>query len=454
MNSRLVCARCGTEAPPSDPYPFRCPDARHGDDADHVLVRHLGASITDGAGDAWRERFRDTEPNPFLRYRALLHSHEAARLGGLSDARYVEIVTRLDDAIAQVDGRGFRVTPLTEESALARAAGHAGALFVKNETSNVSGSHKGRHLMGIMIWLKVMEALGRVPPTERDRPLAIASCGNAALAAAVVAKAACRALEVFIPTDAAPATVDRLRGLGARLTVCPRDPALPGDPAYHAFRQAVARGALPFTCQGNENGLTIDGGKTLGWELVTAWLDTVPPPDDLYLQVGGGALGSALAQSLREAHTLGLLERLPALHTVQTASCHPLERAHARLVAAGASNHSLRERLLHDAARSRSGFMQPWPSAPHSIAHGILDDETYDWVELLRGVLETSGRCHVVDECALQRAVDLAHANTTIDVDPTGAAGFAGLLNLPPTTPPPTSLVLFTGVTRGRSSDT
>ena len=42
-------------------------------------------------------------------------------------------------------------------------------------------------------------------------PLAIASCGNAALAAAVVARAADRRLRVFIPPDADPAVVARLR---------------------------------------------------------------------------------------------------------------------------------------------------------------------------------------------------------------------------------------------------
>lgn len=51
------------------------------------------------------------EPNPFLRYRSLFHSYHVARAHGLSDADYVEVVERLDAAIARVDGRGFAVTP-------------------------------------------------------------------------------------------------------------------------------------------------------------------------------------------------------------------------------------------------------------------------------------------------------------------------------------------------------
>ena len=36
--------------------------------------------------------------------------------------------------------------------------------------------------------------------------------------------------------------------------------------------------------------------------------------------------------------------------------------------------------------------------APRSIAHGILDDETYDWVAVVEGMLKTGGWPLVVDE--------------------------------------------------------
>ena len=66
------------------------------------------------------------------------------------------------------------------------------------------------------------------------------------------------------------AIVARLRGLGAHVTKCAREPGLTGDPAYRRFRAAVSAGALPFTCQGSENGLVIEGGQTrLGDRLAT-----------------------------------------------------------------------------------------------------------------------------------------------------------------------------------------
>jgi hypothetical protein len=73
--------------------------------------------------DADEARSSD-EPNPFVRFRALTWPYAWARAHGLSDAEYVEIVRRLDAAVARVDGRGFRVTPLVEH----------GAVTVKDET--------------------------------------------------------------------------------------------------------------------------------------------------------------------------------------------------------------------------------------------------------------------------------------------------------------------------------
>ena len=192
----------------------------------------------------------------------------------------------------------------------------------------MSGSHKGRHLMGVLIHLAVMERCGLTDPARR-RELAIASCGNAALAAAVVARAWGWGLTVFVPPEADPRVVRRLYDLGANVVTCPREPGIPGDPAYRRLRQELDAGALPFTTQGPENGLAIEGGLTLGYELVTDLAGE--PLDHLIVQVGGGALASSTIQALREAADLGALGRMPAIHTVQTTGAHPLERAYARV---------------------------------------------------------------------------------------------------------------------------
>jgi threonine synthase len=276
--------------------------------------------------------------------------------------------------------------------------------------------------MGVMLYLRVLEA-ARLPAGEglRSRRLAIASCGNAALAAAVVARAAEWPLDVFIPPDASASVVARLTDLGATIHVCERRPGEAGDPCFLRFREAVAAGALPFGVQGNENGLAIEGGQTLALEIADGLAAAGAPPDAIYVQVGGGALASALAQGLAAAVSAGLLSRAPRLMAVQTAQCAPLDRAWRRLD--GAS--------LPDAARARSRFMWPWETAPRSLAHGILDDETYDWWAIADGMRATGGAPIVVSEDALARAHDLARRHTAVAASHTGTAGLAGLLAAP-----------------------
>ncbi len=444
--SRLVCWGCGGVPDPRDPYPFRCPQAGVGD-VDHVLVRVL---------DDERVRFPDGPTgagSPFVHYRGLLHSHHRATAAGMGDDEVVELVSGLDDAVARVAGTGFRSTPFGRDDALSDRLGFgaAGGVWVKDETGNVAGSHKGRHLIGLMLHLQVAERLGLTDPGARP-DLAIASCGNAALAAAVVARAADRRLRVFVPVDADPVVLAGLRDLGADVVTCARTPDGDGDPAYARLQAELAAGALPFTCQGSENGLVIEGGETLGWEIVSDLRAEGTVLDDLVVQVGGGALASACIQALDEAVRLGALDRTPRVHTVQTTGGHPLERAY-RLVRAELADTTSNSRIdaaLHEAARHRSAYMWPWEGEPRSIATGILDDETYDWRAVVGGMLTTGGRPLVVTEERLASAHGLGR-DAGYRVDPTGSSGLAGLIDLVAdgsVGPDARVGVLFTGVER------
>jgi threonine synthase len=444
LPSMMVCRGCGTVVDQCEPYPFSCP--RAGDGTDHVLRRVLDIeALTFPPG--W-----DTEPNPFVRYRSLLHAQHLAVAGGMRDEVFVDLVRDLDDAVAKVDGHGFVATPFKLRESLGDAVGLLGPLYVKDETDNVAGSHKGRHLFGLLVHLCVAERLGLVDAGAR-RPLAIASCGNAALAAAVVAAAGERELLVFVPTDADDAVVDRLKALGAHVTVCERRAGTTGDPTYHRLQAAIAEGALPFTCQGNENGLAIEGGETLGYEMAAQLASTGEALDHVVVQVGGGALASAVAAAFSEAVSLGIMERHPRFHTVQTESAWPLKRAFDRVMALldGQTGPDPIHRALRQAAHHRSEFMWPWETAPHSIAHGILDDETYDWLAVVEAMLVTGGRPVVVGEEQLAAANALATELTDVDVDATGSSGLAGVVALREhgmIGPGESVAVLFTGARR------
>jgi threonine synthase len=462
----MVCAGCGAVLAGDDPHPFRCPNAARGDDVDHVVAR-----VLDAVGRSWTELI-DDDANPFVRYRRLFHSWHLAVRGGMADEDYVDLVRTLDKEVAGVDGTGFEVTPLERADVLsARLAFDAGGgVWVKDETGNVSGSHKARHMMGLLIHLAVVERLG-LHRSGDHHDLAIASCGNAALAAAVIARAGGRPLQVFVPTWGDAGVIARLGELGAIVNVIPRKEGAAGDPTYLAMQDAIGDGALPFTCQGNENGLVIEGGMTLAYELASQLAEQGVMLDRLVVQVGGGALASAVIQGLREAVDLGAIKRLPRIHTVQTQGGYPLKRAYDRL--AGRVSEALRipeaseqdranaiaERFhspavqgeLRYAASHRSEFMWPWEQQPKSIAHGILDDETYDWLAVVNGLLETGGFPITADEQALMQANDLARSATGIDVDHTGSSGLAGLAALRAegmVRGDEKAAVLFTGVRR------
>jgi len=453
----LVCSGCGYTAPADDPYPFRCRNASAGDDTDHVLVRRLEPLPVDGFPP-------DAAPaNPFVRYRPLLRSYRLALAGGMTDDGFVDLVERLDKEVDAVDGHGFAETPFRREDRLSDLLGFEpeGGVWVKDETGNVSGSHKARHLMGLLIHLRVAEEIGLLADEAAVPDLAIASCGNAALAAGVVAKAGRRRLRVFVPTNADPAVVDRLRALDAQIEVCPRTAGVPGDPTVHALREALAAGALPFTCQGDQNGLAIEGGHTLGYEMAAQLATDGVGLDHVFVQVGGGALASAVLAAFGEGGSLGVVHRRPRFHMVQTSGGHPLQRAYARLLDRMGTRDPdrLREEFatprvqdaLSYAAHHRSEFMWPWETEPVSVAHGILDDETYDWLAVVRGMVATGGHPVVVDEERLRAANELAREATGIDVDHTGSSGLAGPMQLSgreAVHPHDRVAVLFTGLKR------
>ena len=337
----------------------------------------------------------------------------------MSDEQWVDIVSSLDDAISGIEGHGFVETPVVQATELAAATGLDVDLWIKAEPHNVGGSHKARHLMGVAIHVLVAEALG-APKTER---LAIASCGNAAMGAGVVAAAMQRPLDVFVPTWADASVVSRLTELGSTVNTAERREGEVGDPAYLRFREAVEAGAAAFSVQGTDTPTTFDGGRTLGWELA----EQLPDIDALYIQVGGGALATAVSMAVPDAR----------LHPVQAEGCAPLRRAWDLLAP---------DFDFDKAQASPDDYMWAWDN-PESFATGILDDVTYDWLPLLRRTHDTRGEPIVASETLVRLAYDLAHQHTDIPVCSTGAAGFSGLLTQRPATRERVVL-LFTGIDR------
>jgi threonine synthase len=358
---------------------------------------------------------RRDDPNPFVAYGPRMAWWSFARANGMTAAAC--------DALAGDVAGGFAVTPLDQSAPLSERLG--ADVWVKDETGNVGGSHKGRHLAATLLHLRAAEALGHAETPRR--PLAIASCGNAAIAAAALAQRSAWPLEVFVPDWADEGVVELLTSLGATVSRCERrstDP--PGDPAVSRFREAVDGGALPFGVQGPENALCLDGGRTIGWELA----DAAPSFDRVVVQVGGGALAACVGWGL------GPAVRLDAM---QSEGCAPLARAWRRAAESGLAR--------DDVAQHWSELMTPWDD-PTSAAEGIVDDEAYDWLGVFEVMERSAGRPLVVPEAAIADAHSLA-ARTGIPVSVTGSAGLAALL-IPDGAPAPGErvAVIFSGVAR------
>lgn len=450
------CLVCGAERAVAEPFPWRCPAAT-ASDRHHVLsivdLDGTGEPISAGsgpqggkdpAGVAAAERVVDVgaagvavgAANPFVTYDTDLAWAAYAAAHGMVGGERAALVGGLDDALASIGSVGFVPTPLARSAALSDALGFAdgGGVWVKDQTGDVAGSHKARHLASILLHLLAAERLGHL----RERPpLAIASCGNAALAAATLAAASRWPIDVYVPTWMNPAFGDEMVRLGARIHVSERRADdLPGDPAMLRFREAVAAGAIPFSVQGPENALALDGGRTIGWEIVdgsgSAGLDRV---DRVYVQVGGGALAASVGRALAD-------RGVDRLCTVEAEGCAPLARAWEL------AGHDLEDGPGALGVRW-SELMTPWLD-PRSVADGMLDDEVYDWL----GIVESVTACGSSPVVATEADVIAAHQLATaagFDVSPTGSAGLAGVLaSVDAILPSERVVVIMTGASRPR----
>lgn len=387
------CVTCGTTLPIDAVLTWRCPQYRP-DDPHHIMVPERTPGplhVTD-------------HDDPFVAFDAELAWSRCAQSHGMDYGQRMALLADL--------GVTFHRTPCTRHDDLSARLGFSavGGVWVKDETGQVGGSQKARHLMTVLLHLLSCEALGLAPWSSGQRPrLAISSCGNAAIAAATLAAAARWPLDVMVPPTAGTVVLNHLERLGATVHLCPRlahDP--PGDPCLLRFREAVEGGAIPFSVQGTENAWCLDGGRTLGWELPEGF-------DAVVLQVGGGAFASSVGAALVGAH-----RRPPRLFAVQTQGCAPLARAWERANALPGG--------LGEAAQHWETCMWPWDSPTPSLADGILDDETYDWLGVVQAMAATGGEPVVVSEEVIAAAHRLVVHELGLEVSPTGTAGLAGLI--------------------------
>jgi threonine dehydratase len=178
---------------------------------------------------------------------------------------------------AQLIDPAFLHSPQYEDGTLNAAL--ARRVLVKVETANPIRSFKGR---GADFFARSLD------PKQR---IVCASAGNFGQAMAYVGRGRRIPVQVFVANDVNPAKAERMRSLGAKVTLCNGDFEVAKQ---NARRQAVDHPDCIFVEDGAEDAIT-EGAGTIGVELLAAGtIDTVVVP------LGDGALITGIAAWIKD----------------------------------------------------------------------------------------------------------------------------------------------------------
>jgi hypothetical protein len=144
LGAEFVCAVCHAVVDLDSTLIFSCP---HVSDSDKRHVLHIREAI--------RPLRSIADPNPFIAFRNHLAVDAFGARVGISDQDRIEIITTTNQQIKKICGTGFVSTPITRQDRLSDALGFSasGGVWVKDETHNVAGSQKARHLFSTLLYL-------------------------------------------------------------------------------------------------------------------------------------------------------------------------------------------------------------------------------------------------------------------------------------------------------------
>jgi threonine synthase len=286
--TRLQCIACGTTYP-TDRYQLRC---TCGDllSVEHDLerVRRLAPDLR-ALFDQRCGRMMPPEASGVWRYRELV----------LPDLP-------LGAAVSLPEGN----TPLYRRPGIEAYVG-GGEVYVKHEGENPTLSFKDRGMTAGVSWARHVGA----------QQVACASTGDTSAAMACYAAAAGLPATVLLPHD--KVSVEQLAQpicYGARVLALETD----FDGCMSVVRELTADGAVYLL--NSMNPFRIEGQKAIGIEAIHQLSWRVP--DWFVIPVGNAGNISALGKGLREAHALGLIDRLPRIAGVQVVAADPLYRSY------------------------------------------------------------------------------------------------------------------------------
>lgn len=297
--------------------------------------------------------------------------------------RYRELVlpgAALNECVSHPEGN----TPLLFRDAVARWS-DADGLLLKHEGHNPTGSFKDR---GMTVAITEARRFGAAA-------VACASTGNTSASLASYAAHAALPAVVFIPSgQVAMGKLAQTIAYGALTLVIPGD----FDACLSLARDASA--ALNMRLVNSVNPFRLEGQKTIIFELLQQmdWR----APDWIVLPAGNLGNTSAFGKALREAHALGLIDRIPRLAAVQAAGAAPFARG------------------FDVEFRVRASVK------PETVATAIRIGAPASWVRAVRAIRETNGVAIAVTDAELLEAKAVVDASG-VGCEPASAASVAGV---------------------------
>ena len=295
---------------------------------------------------------------------------------------------------AQLIDPAFLHSPQYEDGTLNAALGQR--VIVKVETANPIRSFKGR---GADFFARSLD------PTQG---IVCASAGNFGQAMAYVGRSRQIPVQVFVANDVNPAKAERMRSLGAKVTLCDGD----FDVAkQNARRHAVDHPDCIFVEDGAEDAIT-EGAGTIAVELLAVGtIDTVVVP------LGDGALITGIAAWIKDrspgTQIIGVCpEATPAM-------LHAWREARGMTQGPGVPNDFSSARGVRSLADRK--INQP----THTIADGIeVRVPVQKAVEQMKDLVDD---IVLVNDDALIEAMRLSACALGLVLEPSGAAGLAAI---------------------------
>ena len=262
-------------------------------------------------------------------------------------------------------------------------------LFVKDESSNPTGSFKARGLAAAVSKAKELGIKKVIIPTA----------GNAGGAmAAYAARAGIQAM-IFMPKDTPRANIEESRIAGAEIALVD---GLISDAAGLAGEKARAEGW--FDLSTFKEPYRTEGKKIMGYELAETFGWTLP--DVIIYPTGGGTGLVGMWKAFEEMEALGWLQgaKRPRMVAVQADGCAPVVKAF----------------------ESGAAFCDFWTNA-HTLASGLRVPKSFADALILEDLRESHGIAVAVSDASILEAQSKLGRMEGIFPAPEGAATLAAL---------------------------